>query len=407
MRPRSRHTLTMRMSFRLKLGILLLIIVLPMLASQIIYRRAITSLHDALYSSIVVLNTIHATENFHAALHSMLNVTRNIVAEPNNREVPDDWNELRESTAKALDALRESLQQINHHGQQAIASEPHPADAIAALFDRLMVELEAALSGPASEVPSHMAAARKLFDEIFQDHIDKLHDGHQQRFDDLKADAHGFERQIDLLFYGQTLFAGVVVLFALFFSEKILVKGYLRTKDASLSDRLTEARNRRYLETVSDRQVAGMLERNEPFSLALLDIDHFKRVNDTFGHDAGDNVLRIVAEVVRKRLRKSDTFVRYGGEEFLVLLPGAEKEAAIVILEAIRKGIETTPLSLVDGDDPTRITASAGLVSFPEDAVDDFSSMQKLADERLYQAKSNGRNQCVSQDLSKGIIRSS
>ena len=407
MRPRSRHTLTMRMSFRFKLGILLLIIALPMLVSQIIYRRAITSLHDALYSSIVVLNTIHATENFHAGLHSMLNVTRNIVADPNNRAVPDDWNELRESTAKTLDALRESLQQINHHGQQAIASEPHPADAIAALFDRLMVELEAALSGPASEVPSHMAAARKLFDEIFQDHIDKLHDGHQQRFDDLKADAHGFERQIDLLFYGQTLFAGVVVLFALFFSEKILVKGYLRTKDASLSDRLTEARNRRYLETVSDRQVAGMLERNEPFSLALLDIDHFKRVNDTFGHDAGDKVLRIVAEVVRKRLRKSDTFVRYGGEEFLVLLPGAEKEAAVVILEAIRKGIETTQLSLVDGNDPTHITASAGLASFPEDAVDDFSSMQKLADERLYQAKSNGRNQCVSQDLSKGIIRSS
>jgi len=170
---------------------------------------------------------------------------------------------------------------------------------------------------------------------------------------------------------------------------------------------LTEARNRRYLETVSDRQVAGMLERNDPFSLALLDIDHFKRVNDTFGHDAGDKVLRIVAEVVRKRLRKSDTFVRYGGEEFLVLLPGAEKEAAIVILEAIRKGIETTPLSLVDGDDPTRITVSAGLVSFPEDAVDDFSSMQKLADDRLYQAKSNGRNQCVSQDRRNGIIVSS
>jgi diguanylate cyclase (GGDEF)-like protein len=96
--------------------------------------------------------------------------------------------------------------------------------------------------------------------------------------------------------------------------------------------------------------------------------------------------------------------VRYGGEEFLILLPGAEKEAAIVILEAIRKGIETTPLSLVDGDDSTRITVSAGLVSFPEDAVDDFSSMQKLADDRLYQAKSNGRNQCVSQNLRNGII---
>jgi diguanylate cyclase (GGDEF)-like protein len=100
----------------------------------------------------------------------------------------------------------------------------------------------------------------------------------------------------------------------------------LRTEDASLSDRLTKARNRRYLETVSDRQVAVMLERNDPFSLALLDIDHFKQVNDTFGHDAGDQVLRIFAEVVRKRLRKSDTFVRYGGEEFLTLMPGEQKK---------------------------------------------------------------------------------
>lgn len=393
----------MRIPFRLKLGFLLLIIVLPMLVSQIIYRRTITSLHDSLYSAIVVLNTIHATENFHAALHSMLNATRKIVAEPNKRAVPDDWNEMRESTTKALDTLRESLQKFKDHSQHTEAGQ-HPSETIAALFARLMVELEAARSGPASDTQPHLIAAQKLFDEIFQDHLDKLHVGHQQRFDDLKADAHGFERQIDLLFYGQTLFIGVVVLFALFFSEKILVKGYLRTEDASLSDRLTKARNRRYLETVSDRQVAGMLERNDPFSLALLDIDHFKQVNDTFGHDAGDKVLRIVAEVVRKRLRKSDTFVRYGGEEFLVLLPGAEKVAAIVILEAIRKGIETTPLSLVDKGEPTHITASAGLVSFPEDAVADFSSMQKLADDRLYQAKNNGRNQCVSQNSDNELI---
>ena len=396
----------MRIPFRLKLGFLLLIIVLPMLVSQIIYRRTITSLHDSLYSAIAVLNTIHATENFHAALHSMLNVTRKVVAEPTARAVPEDWNEMRKSTTKALDTLRESLQQFNNHGQHAEAPGQHSPEAIAALFVQLMVELDAALSGSAPDIPSHMAAAQKLFDEIFQDHLDKLHVGHQQRFDDLQADAHGFERQIDLLFYGQTLFVGVVVLIALFFSEKILVKGYLRTEDASLSDRLTKARNRRYLETVSERQVAGLLERNDPFALALLDIDHFKQVNDTFGHDAGDKVLRIVAEVVRKRLRKSDTFVRYGGEEFLVLLPGAEKEAAIVILEAIRKGIETTSLSLADEGEPTHITASVGLVSFPEDAVVDFSSMQKLADERLYHAKDNGRNQCVSQNQRNGIILS-
>jgi hypothetical protein len=182
--------------------------------------RTITSLHDSLYSAIVVLNTIHAAENFHAALHSMLNVTRKVVAEPNARAVPEDWNEMRESTTKALDTLRESLQQFNIHGQHAEVPGQHPSEAIAALFTRLMVELDAALSGPALDIPSHMTAAGKLFDEIFQDHLDKLHVGHQQHFDDLKADAHGLERQIDLLFYGQTLFVGIVVLIALFFSER-------------------------------------------------------------------------------------------------------------------------------------------------------------------------------------------
>ena len=396
----------MRVSFRLKLGFLLLIIVLPMLVSQFIYRRTITSLHDSLYSAILVLNTIHATENFHTALHSMLNVTRKIVADPNTRAVPYDWNETRESTTKALETLRVSLQQYNGHNQHAETPGRHPSDDISALFARLTVELDVALSGPASEIQSHMTTARKLFDEIFQDHIDELHVGHQQRFDDLKADAHGYERQIDLLFYGQTLFIGAVVLIALLFSERILVKGYLRTEDASLSDRLTKARNRQYLETVSDRQVAEMMERNDPFSLALLDIDHFKQVNDSFGHDAGDKVLRIVAEVVRKRLRKSDTFVRYGGEEFLVLLPGAEKEAAIVILEAIRKGIETTPLSLTDQGEPTHVTVSAGIASFPDDSAVNFSSMQKLVDDRLYQAKNNGRNQCVNQSSKNELIES-
>jgi diguanylate cyclase len=124
----------------------------------------------------------------------------------------------------------------------------------------------------------------------------------------------------------------------------------------------------------------------QPVSLILLDIDHFKRVNDTHGHDAGDAALRILANALREELRGVDTAARYGGEEFAIILPQAGPEGAQVVAERLRSRIERTEVPGVGC-----ITASLGVATFPGDA----SSRELLvtsADRALYLAKRTGRN---------------
>lgn len=388
----------MRISFRFKLGLLLLVIAIPFLVSQAIYRQTIRSLHDSLFSAVDVLATIHATESFHGSLHSMLLFSGRFAGRPSTAEDSADWRRMQQSTSIELDTLRDSLRRHTNHDQHFSSDLRRNTDEIAALYRAFIDTLDPVFSGPRTDAPPALTKAQSIFDEIFREHLSTLHTAHQQRLDAMKMDAHRLNQRIDLLFYGQTTFLVVVVLVALLFSEKILVRGYLRTKYESLSDGLTKAHNRRYLDTITTREAEGYIERKAPFALAIIDIDHFKQVNDSFGHAAGDAVLRSVADIVRSRLRKSDTLIRYGGEEFFVLLPGAEKMAAITILEKIRNGIESNRFELGRTHDARAITASAGLACYPEDGIGDFSTLMKKADERLYRAKNSGRNRVVSQD---------
>jgi diguanylate cyclase len=115
----------------------------------------------------------------------------------------------------------------------------------------------------------------------------------------------------------------------------------------------------------------------------MLDIDKFKNVNDTYGHDAGDLVLQGFAQVVSKNLRKSDIFARIGGEEFLVFLPYSSHENALVVAQKIRHAIET-----YEGVDNIRFTISIGV----SEVLNDIKSAIKVSDTALYKAKENGRN---------------
>ena len=132
----------------------------------------------------------------------------------------------------------------------------------------------------------------------------------------------------------------------------------------------------------------------QPVSLILLDIDHFKRVNDEHGHDAGDSALRLLAGALREEVRGVDTAARYGGEEFAIILPQAGEEGALVVAERLRSRIERTEVPGVGC-----ITASIGVATFPLHA----SSRELLvttADRALYQAKRTGRNRvCSPADL--------
>ena len=183
-----------------------------------------------------------------------------------------------------------------------------------------------------------------------------------------------------------------VLIFGLFFGFVMLINDRLRAELASLAntDALTLTLNRRAFMEEASRVLANERRQQRPCGLLMLDLDHFKLVNDNFGHVRGDRVLKYFADRVRERLRGGDVFGRYGGEEFLVLLPGAGVDAALVLAEQLRARVAEAPLGL-DGE-KTELTVSVGLaVDMGEGGI---SELIEAADWALYRAKHRGRN-CV------------
>jgi len=161
---------------------------------------------------------------------------------------------------------------------------------------------------------------------------------------------------------------------------------------ASVEDPLTQVPNRRYFDAFLMREIARTRRYNRPLSLMMLDIDHFKQINDTYGHVCGDKVLREFAEVVTGRLRKSEFLARYGGEEFAIILPETHLEGAKNVAESIRLMIETHSFGC--GSQTFPLTVSIGIAVL-DDTMVEAGTLVKAADENLYIAKSEGRNRVV------------
>jgi len=157
-------------------------------------------------------------------------------------------------------------------------------------------------------------------------------------------------------------------------------------------DSLTRLLNRRHLPAVLSREISLARRTSLPFSVLMLDIDHFKKVNDAFGHGGGDLVLQQVAEVVSSSVRVGDFIFRYGGEEMLIVLVEVDQPQALIVAETIRQRLEKEPLRV--GDTKTaNITVSIGIAAY--NGHPDFETVIKNADGALYQAKSAGRNRCI------------
>jgi diguanylate cyclase (GGDEF)-like protein len=159
----------------------------------------------------------------------------------------------------------------------------------------------------------------------------------------------------------------------------------------ALTDELTGLSNLRHF----DDQLTGEIERsrrfNQPVGLVMLDIDDFKIVNDTYGHQQGDIVLSKVARVLRELSRDIDEAARYGGEEMAVILPQTDLDGAELAAERMRQAIEQLSIERIDGDDPLHVTASFGVASLPENAKDKEALIAE-ADAALYRAKRGGKN---------------
>jgi diguanylate cyclase (GGDEF)-like protein len=156
----------------------------------------------------------------------------------------------------------------------------------------------------------------------------------------------------------------------------------------ALTDELTTLPNRRNLLTMGERQAREAAAGGPPFGVLALDIDHFKRINDTLGHEAGDQVLRGVAAAVRGSLRGNDQVGRTGGEEFIAVLPGASLEAAAEVAERLRAAVERIAFP---GLPELRVTVSVGVAVW-DPADSDFAATTRRADASLYRAKEAGRN---------------
>ncbi len=164
------------------------------------------------------------------------------------------------------------------------------------------------------------------------------------------------------------------------------------------TDALTGLNNRRYFESLATQHVHANFESPNPTTLLVFDVDHFKQINDSYGHDIGDRVLQMIADVSSKEMRHSDILARYGGEEFIALLTGTNSDDAVKIAERLRKRIENIEVNLTDGRQ-FHFTVSIG-ITILETFETDLNVLIKQADIALYQAKANGRNRVEHYDPS-------
>ncbi|ABW18176.1 diguanylate cyclase [Alkaliphilus oremlandii] len=165
---------------------------------------------------------------------------------------------------------------------------------------------------------------------------------------------------------------------------------YLRLKEEATRDFLTGLYNVREFEKVTNELFATIVQRKENLSLLMIDIDFFKKVNDTFGHSSGDLVLKQLSTIITSSCRSFDIVSRQGGEEFTVILLGCDHKTALEIAERIRKNVEDH-LFIIDKNEEIKITVSIGVSSYPE-VTNDPHHLLHEADDALYFAKRNGRN---------------
>ncbi len=167
-----------------------------------------------------------------------------------------------------------------------------------------------------------------------------------------------------------------------------------KLKQMALKDSLTGLYNRRYFETVIEELMQVSVRDNAPLSLIMLDIDRFKRINDSYGHDIGDIVLKELANKLIDTLRQSDVVTRIGGEEFAIVFPNTNLDSAYKTSEKIRKSIENMSINIRD-EVIIRFTISIGVTQFDKDIDKNLNTILKRADQAMYKAKNTGRNRVI------------
>ncbi|WP_158080780.1 sensor domain-containing diguanylate cyclase [Pelomonas sp. KK5] len=165
-----------------------------------------------------------------------------------------------------------------------------------------------------------------------------------------------------------------------------------QVREQTIRDELTGVYNRRHFVAVAERELARARRAQQPLSLVMLDVDHFKRVNDDYGHPAGDEALRVIGLLLRSTSRAEDLACRLGGEEFAVLMPGMDHPGAVARAQEWRAALASLKTRFAGVD--LSLTASFGVATYPQHA-DTLDALMSSVDKRLYRAKEAGRNQVI------------
>lgn len=191
----------------------------------------------------------------------------------------------------------------------------------------------------------------------------------------------------------------LILLFAAFMLSWEIVRRAQHLRQLSIMDRLTGLPNRAYFDARAEAELSRARRHGHSFSVAILDVDHFKDFNDTYGHATGDRVLHTIASVLRVNVRMSDLVARYGGEEFVVLLPETSLGDALYKIDALRLDVAATSFHAeVGAVAETGLTISGGVSCYPLDGTD-YEQLLECADARLLMAKKSGRNRVVATNL--------
>lgn len=383
-------------ALKIKIAIFLAIAVSTFVLSQGLYRNNIGMLHDSLYKTLEIVEEMHVAESFHSSMHSMI-IYASAYLHSREQRYRDEYGK------KSLEGGQAVAQLVNLRSQQGNGPHslheihnPSPSeDEIAANIGRYFEELQLALapiiSGEDRDGAINLAKANRIFDEVFHKYYVKIHTSHYASLENLKNDAHYVYVQSNYIYFTQFALAIVVGLFLLVFAERVFLRIYKLTEQHSLMDSLTTLHNRRYLDTVIAEELETTKIQGVVCSLILLDIDDFKIFNDTYGHVAGDKLLKDLGVVLKQTVRKADRLIRYGGEEFLVVLLDADKQQTAVVAEKIRQAIQDNVFLLPEGTRARQVTASFGIASLPEHNGN-FTQAIKDADALMYKAKREGKN---------------
>jgi len=196
------------------------------------------------------------------------------------------------------------------------------------------------------------------------------------------------------------LYTAVAVVFVVILF--LVARMFERAEYQSHTDSLTGLPNRRYFHDILRRELLRSQRNHRPLSLINVDLDHFKQVNDEYGHSKGDEILKGFARVLKEQVRSIDLPVRFGGEEFLVLLPDTDKAGAVMVAEKIRRATDRLSIPRLGSMPGRKLTASAGIATHPDDAVE-AEQLVRCSDQAMYLAKNLGRNQVIGYGMEAGI----